>query len=315
MKIVIVGDIHAKASGPQSVAYQNFFTWFLSSKFNSKDYTFLQVGDFFDSSTLTGELAFTSIRFFQEMECSQKIVLQGNHDYRPRWGSALDFLRRAGVKIVQDPQILSVSGYPVMCLPYMYYHMKDIGEQFAYEYRHKARLVVGHFADRNLFGTELDIGFLTGHVDGCTVDHICLGHVHAPGDNYIGSVFPTSYSERGQARRVWVIDTESGEKTEHALPVFLDYLSVPFDSDPMDYVTSPYPVILDILNAPSVKDAMEKFVGLPIRQVITADTGPDSVDAAPPDSVDLDGLVNAFVSGLPESGVKQKVQSILGGYQ
>lgn len=310
MKLIAVGDVHATSDRPWDQAYKLFFRWFLRQpSLNSSDNIFLQVGDFFDASTMTGDLAHDALEFFQNMNCKTRIVLSGNHDYRPRWGNALEILRRVNVHVVRDPEIQDLNGYPVMLLPYIYGNMKATHEQFAYDNRMNARAVFGHFADRDMFGTELDLSFLEKGVDGCTVEHIMLGHDHSQTHNYIGSVYPTAYSERNRSHRIYTLDLETGVKESVALPTFLNYIDVDFQTDPAT-LKFDYPVILDIYNAPSVHAATEKFP-FRIREVFTEEVDVSSSAAKSSTLLDPKVLVKDFVENVEDPGVRSKLTNIL----
>ena len=120
---------------------------------------------------------------------------------------------------------------------------------------------LGHFADRALFGEEIDISKIKA-------DKIVLGHVHVSNqktDNYLGVPVITNFAEKGYKPRLMKV--KNREISYLPIPIFLDYYDIEYEDtfEPEKFIA--YNPMLDIINAPSINEAKEKFIKCDIRSI------------------------------------------------
>jgi DNA repair exonuclease SbcCD nuclease subunit len=265
MNNLIIGDLHLRIEEPFLSATSDFLSWLLSKEeYNNENTNLIFLGDIFHRSLPNPIVVKKFMEFINKSKVNEIHIIAGNHGYtRIRDSYAIYPLSTMEkVRIYTQPAdiVLSDLGHCLM-MPYLYEGMKETYEndfninQYDYAF--------GHFADRALFGEEIDISKLQAK-------NIVLGHVHIgqpDKDNYLGVPVITNYAEKGYKPKL--LSVKDGVKDYIDLPVFLDYFSIDYETKKIEKDYEANYKIFDIVNAPSIGQAKEKFEDIDYIRNIT----------------------------------------------
>ncbi len=303
--IIVCGDTQIRMQYPYFSAQEQFLLWLRAQEWNTPENTFIHLGDFFDSSALTGKLVHFAQKWWSVIKC-KKILLQGNHDTSRRLGSALDFLEEVGVEVVKQQTEGKIEDNKCLFLPYPV--TRDLEEEYK-QATGNYDFVFGHFAVLPLFGHELPL-----HED-LQYRHRLFGHVHIPDANdpvYLGVPVAQTYGEDIFQHHLACIDQKKLSYID--VPPFLKYESLDYNSDApvssFNQTTKIY-TVYDIVNAPSVKLAYEKFNNIFIRKVTTllSQEAPEIGDKGLLEH-GRDTLIEEFLSKYDKPSVANKLRAL-----
>jgi hypothetical protein len=259
MKVFMTTDHHIRDSEPFFRAGVALDSWLIDrlSK-ETEDFVYLDGGDRYHVNKETGRVNGEVVRFFMGLcelsHCSTAVIMQGNHDVKTDSGSALDVLRNLNQKIliVNEPAIGNGALEGFYLLPHMrpyavegYTGVKSYGDEEWHRFFWKSRgqdwdtlkqsirLLSVHAGDEtsgDLF-KDVDLSFLA-----CARSN---GHIHKPvSKNHLVSASVTRRDERDKKCAMRIIDTDTFTITEEAIPLFLNYASIPYGGSVEDYFKS-----------------------------------------------------------------------------
>ena len=284
--IFICGDTHFRSQAPFFEAGESFTKWLHEQPWNSSENTFIHLGDFFHSSSLNGKLMKLAIQFWDGLKC-QKYLIHGNHEYSRKLGSALDPFEELGVTVYYEPKEVEIEKKKILVLPYFYPNTeRSMNDVYPYlEGRYD--LILGHFSDQSLFGEEI---ILSDKLYGKKI----LGHVHIhnKGDNFIGVPLCSQATEKEKSRRLIAV-YEAGA-VDLVIPNFLDFETLDYNSQPLPLNAGEYR-IYDIVNAPSIRAAKDKFSDIPIHKVEVLLAEGDAATIEQPGVISTKTLLQEFM--------------------
>jgi len=237
------------------------------------------LGDLVESALLSGRVADYLDKFIKSSKFKSVHICVGNHDTKKINGVtqlAYDFYKnRENVHVHEKMSEVNVSGHNVLFLPYflgtneynmsMHDYYSDIpwNKKLSGEYD----LVVGHFSGSDaIFPGSVDY---VDNLEKINTKHLVLGHIHTryiSKERYIGSVFACKKSENDYSRSAIIIDDDNN-RTEEALPLFNEYLSVLYPNDlPESRALVP---IYTVLNCSTIPIANVRYGDIYIRRVTT----------------------------------------------
>lgn len=253
MSIILCGDTHLRADEPYFSAFKQFTKNISGAEWNTPENVFIHMGDFFNSSALSGELVDQAKEFWDAINCDIKMIIQGNHDVSRRLGSSLLSLPK-DVAVIYKDKSMTVNGVNILLLP----HPELLEDRERYQQlTGKYDLILGHFAALPLFGHELVLS------PDLISPMMFFGHVHIQdksNDCYIGVPLATMYGEDCQKNRLIKID----EKTLTYENIYVESTlkSAVVDWNKPEQIEAAKkmkdtPVLMDVINAPSVKSVYE----------------------------------------------------------
>ena len=259
--IIVEKDRHMTRNEPFFSAHKDYDNWLINnSVLNSKENTYISLGDWYTLATPKPDEIDETERFFNEFHC-HKIILAGNHDFSDTdkiW-SIYPLANSVNTEIILEPCVRTIGNNTFAFLPF-YKHLKNyppmkeyysnLGEEFV-----NADYVCYHFEDETInFGKNrkgIDISYLKGKRLG--------GHVHCSQKNYeIGMPIISRYDERNQKNNLFCIKDK--EEFFIDIPKFIDYYSVEYGKK-LSEIEAKYP-IWNIESAPSRKQAKEFYNNL-----------------------------------------------------
>ena len=263
MNNLIVGDLHHRIEEPFFNATNDFLDWVLEqNEYNNEETNLIFLGDIFHKSLPNPNVVFKFMDFINKSKFKEIHIIAGNHGYNKLRNSyaiaPLESIEK--VNLYFKPEEINIDGLgKCLMLPYIYDDMREIYEnEFNSE---KYDYLFGHFADRSLFGEEINISSIQAK-------NIILGHVHIGNvgkDNYLGVPVITNYAEKDYKPKLLYINEKGKEYID--LPIFLDFYTLDFETDTTDRKEISEYVIYDIINAPSIGEAKEKYKDLTIRNI------------------------------------------------
>jgi len=171
-------------------------------------------------------------------------------------------LKDQDVQVVQQVYDTKIDNARYLFLPHP--RTRDIEEQYR-SLTGKYDFVFGHFATLPLFGHEIALN------EDLEYRHRLFGHVHIPDKNdpvYLGVPVAQAYGEDSFTHKLACIDR--GVLSYLDIPSFLEFKTVSYAAtDRLESEVDNVFFVYDIIDAPSVKLAYEKFGNVPIRKVTT----------------------------------------------
>ena len=332
MKIIQITDFHFKNEEPFFRAGKALYNYILAYLHTLKEpFVFLDSGDHFHISKETGRVNGEVNKFFYEVSqidnCQWIFIMQGNHDIKEDTGSALDVLKYLKVFIVDKPRFIDTSANNdnsayVYLLPHArpfsmegYVGVKSYGEEEFHrkfwasyqnplinwdEIKPKIKMVSLHGGDETtgkLF-MNVDISFIPGIRSN--------GHIHKQiSKNHLPSVSVTRRDEADKKCYIRIIDTETWEIEDKEIPLFLNYIQIPYGGNIDDLfgkVTNIKPeesLIVDIYGHDDrdfvIKEYAEKWKDREsptfyIGEVSSVERKGESVQVEERDSLDLSSI-------------------------
>ena len=259
-KLIIEKDFHLTYKEPFFSAHRDYYEWFLSSEYNSPEYSFFSLGDYFHSSEPSPEEYSLAIDFFKKSKLKHIFILKGNHDYSKILDSlSISPLLKAEprIQIIDESTYLNLGGINCLCLPY-FYPSKEFTMEKEYtsipEEFQNPNFIFHHVEDESIsFGKHkqgIDLSYLKGKRIG--------GHIHTQSKGYeLPMPIISRYDEKGQTPELGLIDLKTGKLSTFAIPKFLDYLEVTYPND-LPKTELKYP-IWDVLDSPTKKEGIEYY--------------------------------------------------------
>lgn len=264
LNLTFVGDFHLKFVEPYCSANFLFLDWLYK---NHKDDVILFTGDFFDDNLPHSEFlidqAISYLVRFPEVH-----IISGNHELfssrkQKKVGNPLVPLNNIpNIYTYVEPKKVTVANYEILMLPFLY-NVEEMKSKYE-SIEDDCDFVLNHVAypGTNFGGNdEIDLKKIK-------TKHTIYGHIHKPQDfdNHVvlGVPVSTRFGEQDWEKRIAVFDGKT-LKFE-TVPDFITYEEVDFSNEPLNQRS-----ILDIVSAPSIKAAKEKFKGFFIRSVSLID--------------------------------------------
>lgn len=259
-RILIVGDVHFKKDpdSPYNSGLRKLFDYLLKKY---PDCVWIFTGDFFDNTSIHWDVYNMAYGFLRSHP-HEIYILTGNHDLSAIKGNAL-YPLHDGLRIhviSDDVKYLDIAGYRVAMLPYLYgaVEMKkyeNLTETVDFSVSHLSPPGKNYGAPDEI---ELKFKSLIAHI---------YGHIHIPFSfknqygNHEGIAVPqvTRYGEQGYDKVVAVID--GGKFSIEKLPTFFTIEDVTYGDMPVNKDN-----LINIVNAPSVDLAKEKYTDFHIRR-------------------------------------------------
>lgn len=254
MSIYVIGDLHIKPSEPHLKAVRKLFDFL--NVVVTKDDSIIQLGDFFDSSSVHHSLVYDLIDRTKKIG-KHWYILRGNHDQSVIRGNILlPFDHFDHISIFETPEYLEIEGKLCYMLPYMK-NAKEQIENISW---------TGDYAFFHLTNPEDE--FVSG--EGINTDNIeafqVFGHTH------IHKKYKTS---RGYHKVVLgtPLCTRQGEQNNSILKISdtkIEYLDhgITFAYEDIDYGSFPVSKdnIINVKKAPSVKSVYDMYKDYYIRE-------------------------------------------------
>lgn len=288
MKIVVVGDTHFQIAEPYFSVAKEFVKWFLSQPFNCEENIFIHLGDLYHKSNPNPKVHDLGIEWISKIKCNLKYILAGNHDYNRSQNSySIEPLSKIDntrliFKRTYFPNFLN-KNINIVMMPFVYDNISQVMDtpmsrkeyyEMPAEAANSFDYLFHHLEDENInFPGKESLGVnLSQYSKAKRIG----GHIHKKQKGYLGSSLITRYDERGKDSFVLLIDTETKEKEYIQVPQFLDYIELDYDDLMVEIPFSIYR-IFDIVNAPSLEAAREKFKGLYIRDIALKDKNNEKI--------------------------------------
>lgn len=253
MNTIVVGDLHAKNKEPYRDAVNNFFRYLLDNHIRDGVSTIF-LGDLFDSSSPHNEVREEIANHLSKF--NDVIILQGNHDYSRRMGSALEPLTVLPNVTVID-EVIEIDN--CLYLPYKYdmSEYENLTGEYDYIFTHITPPECA-FADE---GIKLNLKGI--YIHGHTHIQTTFTSTDLQCHNVIGVPIPTRHLEEKQKHRVFKIKHHDivGIPMEVFVPQTFTFETIEFGEEPIDKNN-----IINIINAPSYKDVYERYKDFYIRE-------------------------------------------------
>lgn len=281
-KLVRFGDIHFSALNTWNIdAGERFLKWFEKEDFGDKqDLELCLAGDISEKDTNPGIVIDQMIRFFNlcKQKFSKTYVCLGNHDRKLYHGEEQHncmFLRNdQDICIIeQETSLVTPNGFEVLFLPHKKvenfvslskYYTDKAQELMSLSKNGIYDTIVGHFQIKSNTGK---FSFLEGvDISKYKTHSWSIGHIHIRIDEkYLGSVWPNNVDEQNtKLPRGYKVLDENKVDTHVCIPTdFLEYKTIKFGQD----LESDGNVVYTIEDAPSVKEAEEKYNSFNVRQI------------------------------------------------
>lgn len=252
--MIVVGDLHLKETEPYWSAQKEFLN-FLTDNFNDEIIVFL--GDVFDSSSPQWEI-YSVFKKYLLNKKSHTYIVQGNHDFSKRKGSALEGLHLMNnVSIFFEEQDFSIVSLKCLALPYKFGDLREY-ENIKGDYD----VVFSHvtpnecaFADE---GLNLEKSIKS--------KYFVYGHTHTQKEwnskdsthIVVGVPLPTRNLEEPGC--IYRIDSQDCILQKIEIPIFFKIKNINY-GDEIENKNWLY----NIKNAPSYESVYEKYKGFYIR--------------------------------------------------
>lgn len=275
--LYVFGDIHLSAMNPWNHDVgENFIKWFeqfckTEVQKDAGERNILWLGDITEKDVNPGDVVDQEYRIFKL--CSDyfanTFVIMGNHDlklYKKKAQHSLKFLRNLpNVKIIENPQDITVNNMKVRMLPHVRVEGKSLSDYYSQMcFRTDADLTVGHWCKLNP---------LAPHMGGVDISNMrskmfCLGHIHTRiEDCYTGSIYANKSTEVGE--RVYKMFDNGAEVGCGIIPTFLDYRTVVYPNEPDVSLTNPYmSIVFDVEGVNSIQQARIQYPGIYVRGTV-----------------------------------------------
>jgi hypothetical protein len=243
--MIVIGDLHIKEHPLYKKAVLSFLGWLYD---NYKDETIIQLGDFFDSSSINHSLMLevaNILKNFNELH-----ILTGNHDQSRRMNNILkNFNNYDNIFIYEDKATYMIDRQSCLFLPYKY-NMSDY-EEIEGEWD----FIFPHFTPKQeSFGKEfIDISKIKGQK--------VYGHIH----NY--AVYDDAFilgvpviTRNGESNNP-ILSIVEKKITEIHPPIFFQIQNLSY-GQPIEN----FDWLYNIINAPSIKSVYEMYPSINIRE-------------------------------------------------
>lgn len=272
--LVAIGDLHLSDSREWSYdVSERVVDYIIKWNMNNPTHSAIFLGDFTEDTLLTGRLFSLLLKLFTSLKFKKTYVVVGNHDLKKDKNNnlylAFEFLRhplfKDKIEIIEQPYYELIEGLNCLVLPWIHpdgtHSVKDYEKQD--QYNLNIDIVFAHFQDTTSEkqGDKVNIDYIK-------TKFYCIGHIHKPGQRYIGSVIPNKWDERNEVRSVRFYAREDGKATEttYPLPVFTDYYSIKFP-EPLPKVPAQVPV-WTIFNCKDEATARQQYGEIYIRKAL-----------------------------------------------
>lgn len=295
--MIIIGDLHIKEKEPYRKSIFSFLEW-LNENYPEEHLVLL--GDVFDSSTPKWE-NYSEFEKFLENRNKTTYIVQGNHEYSKRKGSALEGIHLSKkVKVFFEKEEIEIDGINCLMLPYIYSSMKEEYEELQGEYDY----IFTHI-------TPVEQAFKDEGIQlhkNLKAKSIIHGHTHIQTEFQnnnikhivLGVPIPTRHLEDDQEHKILNIN-KSGIK-EIKVPFYFKYETIEFGDEPSNENN-----ILNIRNAPSFNVLFEKYKNYYIRKEGTTLTFMgDEINLDEMDKYITD-IEKSFVEFAHSEGVGEKI--------
>jgi hypothetical protein len=231
--LIVTGDKHLRPKMPYYRAVQKWMDWFLSSPYNVPENIYLSLGDETEESLNKGYVNRRLLRFYKDLKCERKIILQGNHDESLNHGSNLEILmEEEGIEIINEPTVMDIGNCHCLLLPNIpstlygqsveeYYSTLRYDDTFDYCFAHV-------FDETRQFSKNQKICDLSN----LDIKKRIFGHDHTynldSDGHYLGSISPNSYTEVNKEPYIYQIDVDTKEGVSTPCPLFLNYYNVEY---------------------------------------------------------------------------------------
>lgn len=299
--IIVVSDLHIKNSFPRIEAIYKFFDWLIE---NYKDYTFVFLGDLFDSNSIRG-LGHNCIDNIIEylLKLNEVHIIGGNHDilYRGYDNILLPLRHHKNLSIYLDEKVeTTIGSFKCLMMPYS-------DDMTTYSEAWKGDYAFGHFfLEQDSFGGKfVDVSKID-------VQNIFLGHLHEK-RNYGKTIVPgvpIVSKNLEKNNNIYMITSDCKVK-EIETPVFYDIVDIDFNTD-IKNLNENY--LYNIKNAPSLKSVWDKFKGFNIRRAgieIRSFTDETEVNAF---DFEANNLIKYFKEFANKKGISKEFQEEIFSY-
>lgn len=251
MDIIVIGDVHIKDHKWWSdYAHVKFFEWL--SKQKADHYIF--TGDFFDNTTPSWRTWNKAIEWVNSLP-GKKHIVRGNHEMSAIKGDILPAFQKSvpDLSVYTDVTKVNLSGYDVLFAPFLSGSRVAMVERYN-QLVDTCYILVPHTSPvgKNYGHEETDFPLVTAKWK-------CFGHIHTPEDDIVGVPVATREGERGRKR---VFGFKDGERFDIEVPQFLEYVDVDYN----ETIDRKDGLVINIKNAPSLREALLKFQGHWVRQ-------------------------------------------------
>jgi DNA repair exonuclease SbcCD nuclease subunit len=227
MKIAILGDTHFGASKSSDRIHDHFekFYEFFFDQLHKKNITHLiQEGDLFD---IRREVQFNTIYrsnkyFFDKLDAYsiQMFVIAGNHDVLHKNTNRINSINsllgdKVNIQVIDMvPQAIPFGDVTIDMYPWI--NQENLPESLSFANQSNSKYAIGHFEFVNFPmhpGTMAETGM--NHKDFSRYETVFSGHYHtiSQKDNilYTGTPCELTWSDCGDPKGFWILDTETGE--------------------------------------------------------------------------------------------------------
>lgn len=298
--ISIFGDVHAVDKEPRHSAQVDFLRWVLEECGN---HPVIFSGDFWDKPYVHWEKSYSKMLDIL-LQFKEVHMIAGNHELKGTKGNMLTPLKGKwpNLHIYTEPEETTIDGSSFLMLPYLYDVPKMIETYSSLQW--SGDYVVCHVSPpgKNYGSEEIDFD------KNIKAKRIFYGHIHTPEDwghhSIIGVPNTTRQGEQGFHKRYFTI--EGGKIESKPAKVFYDIADIEFDSDTPVSDLNPF-WEYNIINSPSVKEAMRKFRGANIHNVsVIQNIVKKSLDSSP---LTHSSILEDFEEFLETEKVSEKVAS------
>jgi hypothetical protein len=242
-EIICFGDIHLSDDRPwMNKVGKAVVDYICTLPENNSDNVGLFLGDITERTSISGNVFNTILGLAHVLKFKKTYILIGNHDIKFRnggWTTPLLFLKDdnkqlfKNIEIISEPYFFMQCGVSILALPFK----PQFGASSIKDYEKINQgtedlknptvidLIVGHFADTS-DPSVLDTLVNITHIKS---KYRCLGHIHKPSGNYIGSMIPNKVSEGRVPRYIHAYGKDTFRKIE--LPIFCDYYEVTYPEE------------------------------------------------------------------------------------
>lgn len=246
----------------------------MNPKINNEDTIYFSLGDITEHSQPSPKDLALLVNFFERLQCKEKWILSGNHDYNPlkKTWSFDPLLELRGVKSFKKKERVNVGSKDFLMLPYYYDHvfselppMKEYYESI----QDDVDYVAFHFEDETMdFGSNktIDLSKIKGKRIG--------GHIHTGGKNYLPSPVPNNASEQLERRYGLLINLDTGVIEEIDYPKNLKYVTISYNEEIPTNILESYPnialTITDVLDKEKLIEKYSNVENVYIRKMVSA---------------------------------------------
>jgi len=239
--MIVVGDLHVKEKLIYKQAQLKFMNWLLD---NYKDEVIIQLGDFFDSSSINHSVVeefMNIVKQFKEFH-----ILSGNHDQSKRMNNILKVMKHLpNVHVYEIDTEIIIENHKCLMLPYQsdckYY--EELKDSYNFIFTHTTP------EEESFGGDFINLSKLQGMK--------LYGHIHTKAiyNNYQMNILGVPILTRNGEKNNPIIDIKEDSSLEEIMPpTFFDIVDIEFGEE---IINKDY--LYNIKNAPSVKSVYDRY--------------------------------------------------------